>query len=176
MSCESHETDKRASRDYERTPGRWAPQRGFWPHPDSGYPWAWTPTARGGPGGALRLRASDDAAGTAPGVARLHYRLPARDWRAAAHPSTQRPPRAARAPQRPRRRRIDSFTPYTIIHTVSTTDASSAPAPPRERAARARAPPPARAALPPRPHPEHAHRAPTRTTTPIHPTPKLYPN
>lgn len=98
-----------------------------------------------GIGRTLRLRTREDAAGTAPGVTRLHYRLPARDWRGAAHPSTQRAAAAAprRAPpaRRPRLCRIDSFTYYTIIHRTGTTTTTTAP--PRERAARGRAPPPA---------------------------------
>lgn len=83
-----------------------------------------------------------DAAGTAPRVTRLHYRLPARDWRGAAHPSTQR---AAAAPRAlPRLCRIDSFTSYTIIHRTGTTTTAL----PRERAARGHAP--ARAGRTPR--------------------------
>lgn len=30
-----------------RTPDRWAPRRGFWPLPDSGFPWARTPAGPG---------------------------------------------------------------------------------------------------------------------------------
>lgn len=124
------------------------------------------PSALSGPGGGrtLRLRSSDEAAGTAPGVTRLHYRLPARDWRGAAHPSTQRPPAATRHPpvsRRPRLCRIDSFTLYTIIHRTSTTTTTMrarGAARPRERAARARCParPPAARAHTTRPR--HAHR------------------
>ncbi|CAG9585641.1 unnamed protein product [Danaus chrysippus] len=96
------------------TLGRWPPRWGCGPHPDFEYPWVRTPAAWFRPADALRLRASEDAVGTAPGVARLHYRLPARDCRAAAHPSTQsrrpRPPPAASPRTTP--------PPHRFIHSI----------------------------------------------------------
>ncbi|CAG4908789.1 unnamed protein product [Colias eurytheme] len=112
------------------------------------------PAAWGGPTGALRLRASDDAAGTAPVVARLHYRLPAQDWRGAAHPSTQRAPPAS-PPRAPPHRFIHSVYNYSYEPHGGRGLARAAP---RERAPRARAAAPR--ARPPRRTPPRRSRPP----------------
>lgn len=82
------------------------------------------------------------AAGTAPGVARLHYRLPARDWRGTAHPSTQSA--AARLPPpAPSHRFIHSVHNYSYGQHDGDGREDPRASPPRERAARARVPRPA---------------------------------
>ncbi|CAB3234529.1 unnamed protein product [Arctia plantaginis] len=125
-----------------RTPDRWAPRRGFWPLPDSGFPWARAPA---GPGGGRttttieRRRDGDGSRSRSVALPTTGTRLARRGAPRHAAPA----PARTRHPHGPRCRRIDSFTPYTIIHTACTTVArNSVLAPPRERAARARAPPP----------------------------------
>lgn len=79
------------------------------------------------------------------------------------------PPRSGRPPRPP-----PAPPPHRFIHSVHNYSygrhdgrEAAREAPPRERAARARAPPPGREAPAPPPSArEHAHRAPTRLTTP----------
>lgn len=106
----------RAPRDCRRTPGRWAPQRGFGPRPGSGFPWARAPAARGGPGGGRttttseRRRGGDGSRSRSAALPTTGTRLARR---AARRTPPRRPPAPARGPRPP-----PALPPHRFIHSV----------------------------------------------------------
>lgn len=168
------ERDADALEALGRTPGRWAPLRGCVPRPGFGYPWVWAPAARGGPGGGRttttieRRRGGDGSRSRSAALPTTGTRLARRG--APLHAAAARPAR------RPRRRRIDSFTPYTIIHTVGTTDARQRARHHHVSARHVLVPLPPAARPPPRPPPRASTptERPRASPPPLSETSKLY--